>query len=114
MFGQRNALFVDRRVYDKKGYWKNPQEDITDVIFYFISTPKTITTDYKGGRQTIKETLQITVFGEKPFAIRDKIVLATGERYEIASIPAINYFEPNILIKDMCKQRIESQILELE
>ena len=113
MLGFKNALFVDRRIYDAKGTWKNPKQDIADVVFYFVSSPLTISPEWKNGRQQLVETMEITVFGEKPIAVRDIIVLKDGAEYEIVKI-IINYFEPNILIKDMLKQRIESQILTLE
>lgn len=114
MFGQGNPLFVDRRVFDKKGYWKNPQQDISENIYYFISTPKSMSASFDSSRQTIRESLQITIFGEKPIAIRDIITLADGTQYKVAEVPVVNFYEPNILIKDMVKQRIESQVLTLE
>ena len=113
MLGFKNALFVDRRVYDAKGTWKNPQQDIEDVVFYFVSTPLTISQEWKNGREQLVETTEITVFGEKPIAVRDLITLKDGTKYEVTKI-VVNYFEPNIMIKDMLKQRIESQTLTLE
>lgn len=104
----------DRRVYDKKGKWKSPNNDIEENIFYFIKEPLSITAEYVNGREELKETLTITIFGGKPIGKEDKITLQDGTEYMVAGIPTINYIEDNILIKDLLKQRIESMDLLLE
>ena len=113
MLGQKNPLLVDRTLYSFKGQWHNPQEDKPTNIYYFISQRPTFTTEYENGREILKETMEITCFGEHQFCSNDKIVLQNGETKMIMGI-ANNYFETNIAVRDMLKQRIESQILVLE
>ena len=113
MLGHKNPLLVDRTVYAFKGKWQNPQQDIFSNIYYFISNKPTFSIEYSNGREELKQTLEITCYGEHAFCVGDIIALQDGERKEIVGI-ANNYFEPNIAIRDMLKQRIESQILVLE
>lgn len=113
MLGQKNPLLVDRTTYAFKGKWHNPQQDIHTNIYYFISGKPTFSIEYNNGREELKQTLEITCYGEHAFCINDKFVLQTGEEKLIVGV-ANNYFEPNIAIRDMVKQRIESQVLVLE
>lgn len=109
----KNPLLVDRTIYAFKGKWQNPQQDTHTNIYYFISNKPTFSIDYNNGREELKQTLEITCYGEHAFCVNDKVTLQNGEIKEIVGI-ANNYFEPNIAIRDMVKQRIESQILVLE
>lgn len=109
----KTPILCDRRVYDKKGSWKSPNNDIPENVFYFIKEPLTLVPSYVNGREQLKETLTITVFGGKPFAKEDKITLDTGIVYKIQQIVP-NFIEHNILVKDMLKPRIESMDLVLE
>lgn len=68
---------------------------------------------YRNGREELKETLTITVFGIKPFAKEDEITLDNGVKYRIQEL-TFNYFEQNVLVTDMLKPRIESCDLVLE
>lgn len=106
-------LLCDRRVYDKKGKWKNPQQDISENIFYFIKEPNTLVSTYVNGREELQESVTITVFGGKPIAKEDKIVLEDGNELKVVGM-TINYFESNVLVKDLLKPRIASQDLILE
>lgn len=110
----KTPIICDRRVFDKKGKWKSPNNDIEENIYYFIKEPLTWVPSYRNGQEELKSTMTITVFGSKPFAKEDTITLDTGETYKIAQSPDINYIEHNILVKDMLKPRIESQTLVLE
>ena len=109
----KTPLYCDRRVYDKKGKWKNPNNNVEENIFYFIKEPLTLVSDYSSGREELKETLTITIFGGKPIVQYDKIVLDNGTEYKVKNVVA-NQFESNILVRDMLKPRIESMDLELE
>ena len=110
----KTPLLCDRRVYDKRGKWKSPNNDIEENIFYFIKEPLTLTPSYDSyGREQMKETMTITIFGGKPIIKEDTITLENGATYKIESI-VVNYFESNVLVKDMLKQRIESMDLILE
>lgn len=110
----KTPFLCDRRIYDKRGKWKSPNSDIAENIFYFIKEPLTLVPKYDSyGREQMIETLTITIFGGKPITKEDTVVLEDGTTYKVESA-TINYFESNILIKDMLKQRIESMTLVLE
>lgn len=109
----KTPIICDRRVYDKKGKWKSPNNDIAENIFYFVKEPLTLVPSYRNGREELKETLTITVFGGKQFAKEDEIVLDTGVKYRVQEITA-NFIEHNVLVKDLLKPRIESMDLVLE
>ncbi len=109
----KTPIICDRRVYDKKGKWKSPNNDIAENIFYFVKEPLTLVPSYRNGREELKETLTITVFGSKQFAKEDEITLDSGVKYRIQEI-TYNFIEHNILVKDLLKPRIESCDLVLE
>ena len=109
----KTPILCDRRVYDKRGKWKSPNNDIEENIFYFVKEPLTITSSYSNGREEMKETMTITIFGGKPIIKEDTITLEDGVKFKVASF-VINYAEVNVLIKDMLKPRIESMELVLE
>ena len=109
----KTPILCDRRVYDKKGKWKSPNNDIAENIFYFVKEPLSLVASYSSGREELKETLTITVYGGKPFAKEDEITLDTGIKYRVQEI-TYNFIEHNILVKDMLKPRVESCDLVLE
>ena len=109
----KTPIICDRRVYDKKGKWKSPNNDIAENIFYFVKEPLTLVPSYRNGREEMKETLTITVFGSKQFAKEDEITLDSGIKYRVQEI-TYNFIEHNILVKDLLKPRIESCDLVLE
>lgn len=108
----KTPILCDRRLYDKKGKWKSPNNDITENIFYYIKEPLTLTTEYHNGREEIKESLSIVVFGGKPIAQYDKINLDNGKEYTVGEI-TYNFVEHNILLKDMLKPRVASMEINL-
>jgi hypothetical protein len=109
----KTPILCDRRVYDKKGKWKSPNNDIEENVFYFIKENLTLVPSYVNGREQLKETITITVFGTKQFAKEDSIWLENGTKFKIVQITP-NYLESNIFVKDMLKPRIESTELVLE
>lgn len=110
----KSPYVCDRRIYDKKGKWKSPNNDIAENIFYFVKEPLTITPEYdQYSREEMKETMTITIFGGKQIVKNDTIILETGTKYHVHSV-VINYAEVNVMIKDMLKPRIESMDLILE
>ena len=110
----KTTMVCDRRVFDKKGKWHNPNQDCDEHFFYFIKEPLTLVASYDAhGREQMVESLTISIFGGRPFAKEDTIELETGETYKIVNI-TINYVETNILVKDMLKPRIASMELVLE
>ena len=109
----KTPLICDRRIYDKKGKWKSPNNDIAENIFYFIKENLTLVPSYKNGREELQETITITIFGGKPIAKEDVITLENGTKYKVQEI-TINYIEHNILVKDLLMPRVESQDLVLQ
>lgn len=109
----KTPIICDRRVYDKKGKWKSPNNDIAENIFYFVKEPLTLVPSYRNGREEMKETLTITVFGSKQFVKEDEITLDSGVKYRVQEV-TYNFIEHNILVKDLLKPRIESCDLVLE
>lgn len=105
-------IICDRRTYAFKGKWKSPNNDIEENIFYFVKEPLSLVTSYENGREELKETITITVFGMKPIAIKDFITLQNGVKYEVQNVLP-NFYESNILVRDMLKQRYESYDLIL-
>lgn len=113
MFG-KSAILCDRRVYAFKGKWKNPNQDLEETIYYFVSKPLTLETRFGGNQaEELVPTLEITIFGGKPICEKDIITLQNGEKYMVGGI-VINYLESNLYVRDMLKQRIASQVLTLE
>lgn len=109
----KTPILCDRRVYDKKGKWKSPNNDHAENVFYFIKENLTLVPSYTNGREELKETLTITVYGDKPIVKEDIITLDTGTTYRVQEI-TLNYIEHNILVKDMLKPRVESMNIVLE
>ena len=110
----KTPIVCDRRIYDKKGKWKSPNNDIAENIFYFVRTPLTIEPRYDNyGREEMIETMTIVVYGGKQIVKNDIITLETGTTYRVHTL-TINYAETNVLVKDMLKPRIESMELVLE
>ena len=109
----KTPILCDRRIYDKKGKWKSPNNDLEENIFYFIKENLTLVPSYRNGREELKETLTITVFGGKPFVKEDVITLDNGTQYRIQTITP-SYIEHNVLVMDILKPRIASVDLVLE
>ena len=106
-------MLCDRRVYALKGKWKSPNNDIEENFFYFIKEPLTLVPSYVNGREELKETITICVFGTRPFAKEDSFTLNNGKTYKIQQIIP-NELECNIMVRDMLKPRYESTTLILE
>lgn len=109
----KTPILCDRRIYDKKGKWKSPNNDIEENIFYYIKENLTLVPSYRNGREELKETLTITVFGSKQFAKEDEIILDTGIKYRVQEM-TFNFIEHNVVVMDMLKPRIASVDLVLE
>ena len=110
----KTPILCDRRVYDKKGKWKSPNNDYEENIFYFVREPLTISQSYDSyGREQMKETTTIVIFGGKQIVKGDKITLENGSKYMVEGI-TINYAETTVMIKDLLKPRIESMERRLE
>ncbi len=113
MLGTKNPLFVDRKIYSHHGKWHNPNNDHLEKIYYFVSTPLTLTTSWEDGREKVKSIIGITVFGEHAFCKHDIVYLEDGTKLEVNDITN-NYFESNILVRDLLKPRVANQEVTLE
>lgn len=111
MLGSKNHLFVDRRVYAFKGTWKDPKQDLERLCYYFVNET-TLVESYENGRGHMKPQITITVFGEFPICANDLFKLQTDEEFRVQDI-SYNYFESNVLVRDMLKQKVESMVLIL-
>ena len=109
----KTPILCDRRVYDKKGKWKSPNNDIAENIFYFIKENLTLVPSFVNGIEELKETITITIYGGKQIIKEDAITLDDGKKYMVQQIIP-NYIEHNVLVVDMLKPRIESLDLVLE
>ena len=109
----KTPLLCDRRVFDKKGSWKSPQNDIAENIFYFVKEPLTIVPEWENGQEKMVETTTISIFGGKQIVKNDVVILENGTKYRVDSV-IINYAESNVLVKDLLKPRIESMDLILK
>lgn len=108
----KTPILCDRRVYDKRAKWKNPNNDIEETLYYFVKEPLSLVSSYENGREQMKETITITIFGGKPIAKEDTIILEDGSKFVVESY-VVNYIESNIMIKDMLKPRVASMTLVL-
>ena len=87
----KTPILCDRRIYDKKGKWKSPNNDIAENVFYFVKEPLTITPEFDNyGREEMKETMTITIFGGKQIVKNDIITLETGTTYRVYSVVICN------------------------
>ena len=109
----KTPILCDRRVYDKKGKWFNPLKGLYENIFYFVKEPSTLVATYINGREELKETMTITIFGGKPIAKEDTITLENNSDYKVVGL-TIQYVESNVLVKDLLKPRIAQMDLVLE
>lgn len=110
----KTPILCDRRIFNKKGKWKSPNNDIEENIFYYEKDPLTLSSQYENGKEELKETMTIVVFGSKPFAIYDTITLENGKEFMIHDPIIYNPAEINILVRDMLKPRYISTELTLE
>ena len=110
----KTPFLCDRRIFDKKGKWKSPNNDIEENIFYYEKEPLTLAKNYESGREELKETMTIVVFGGSKICARDKITLENGTTFEVTSPIIYNSAERNILVKDMLKPRYISTEITLE
>lgn len=109
----KSRFACDRRVYDKKGSWKSPNNDVAEPIFYFIKENLTLTPSYRNGREELAESITITVYGGKQIAKEDDVILADGREYKVTEI-TIHYIEESSALRDRLKPRIECIDLVLE
>ena len=108
----KTPLICDRRVYPCKGKWKSPNNDVEENIFYFIKE-HTFVPSYDNGREQLKETYIIVMYGAKQIAKEDTITLEDGTKLRVNSFTP-NHLERNPLVVDLLKPRIESIEIVLE
>ena len=114
MIGEfKTPMFVDRRVYDKRGKWLNPNTKLEENIFYYIKEAPTLVSDYVGGNEEIKLQYSIVVYGGKPICAYDEITLEDGKKLSAQAPITCNYVEHNILVKDLLKPMIRNMEITL-
>lgn len=110
----QTPFICDRRVFDKMGYVKLPNNDIETPIFYYVKEAPTLVSSYQNGKEELKEQMTIVVFGGRPFIGYDYVKLENGKKYTVSPEITYNYVEQNILVKDMLKPRIANMEIILE
>ena len=110
----KTPFLCDRRIFDKKGKWKSPNNDIEENIFYYEKEPLTLVDSYEKGREELKENLTIVIFGSKQICAYDEITLENGKKMVVSTPITYNSAERNILVKDMLKPRYISTEITLE
>jgi hypothetical protein len=104
---------VDRRTYIHKGSWTNPNQDLTTPIFYYFIQPLTMALQMRQGREVIKPTATIGVYGEHHFVKGDVITLHDGMQLQVVEQSFI-YREGNIKVRHMLKSRVQETSVVLE
>ena len=97
---------------EEAGY-PTTQNPLIEKALTYIKENLTLVPSYRNGREELKETMTITVFGGKAFVKEDEITLDTGVKFRIQTITP-NYIEHNVMVTDMLKPRIASVDLVLE
>ena len=111
----KSPYVCDRRVFDKRGKWKSPNNDHEENVYYYVKEPLTLAASYDSNkREELKATTTIVIFGGKPIIKEDTITLENGTKLKVGENIIINYAEQNVLVKDMLKPRIESMEITLE
>lgn len=113
-----NSEIVDRRIYRFKGYWKQVNNDKLVVFFYFMQDGfPTFTQSFENGIEQLKITYKIQVYGNLHFTKGD-IVILNKDSFDEVELKVYNtkpkFYEPNVLIADLVKQRVESTELLLQ
>ena len=86
----KTPLLCDRRVYDKRGKWKSPNNDFYENVFYFVKDPLTLVPSFENyGREQLKESITITIFGGKPIAKEDTIVLEDNHIFNAEAVEPV-------------------------
>ena len=110
----KTPILCDRKIYNKKGKWKSPNNDIAENIYYYEDEHLTLSVDYKNGREELKPTITIVVFGSKPFAQYDEITLENGQKLFVSAPIEYIPIERNIYVVDMLKPRYKATRITLE
>jgi len=109
---------ADSRIYRFKGYWKQVNNDkLVPFRYFIVDGGITYTPSFENGLEKLKLTYKIQVFGDIHFIKGDKIII-NKDSYDELELKVYNikpkYFEPNVLIADLIKPRIESIELLLQ
>jgi hypothetical protein len=104
---------IDRRTYLYKGSWRNPNQDLDTPIFYYYIQPLTMALQMRQGREVIKPTATIGVYGEHRFIKGDVITLHDGMKLQVVE-QTLTYYEGNIKVRHMLKPRVLETSVILE
>lgn len=103
---------VDRKTYPHKGTWRNPDQDVDYVFFYYFINPMSLQVQTQYGRETVKPTAVIGVAGNHPFVKGDVLTLHNGMELQVQNI-TFNYFDGNIRIRELLLPRVREMVVEL-
>jgi hypothetical protein len=104
---------VDRRTYLYEGKWRNPINDLETKIFYYYIQPLTMAIEMRQGREMVKPTAVIGVFGEHHFVKGDIITLHNGLELQVNE-QSFTYREGNIKIRHLLKSQVLETAVTLE
>lgn len=104
---------IDRKKYLYRGYWKNPDEDVEHVFYFYYVQPLTLTITNEFGKQVVKPTSVIGIHGKHPFVKGDKLTLDNGMVLQVYEI-TFQYFENNIVSRDHLIPKVEEMVVVLQ
>lgn len=103
---------VDRKKYLHRGSWRKPDEDIDHVFYFYYVNPLTLTVGSTFGKQTVRPTAVIGVWGQHPFVKGDTLTLDNGLQLQVETIQ-LDYFDRNIVSRDHLIPRVQEMVVTL-
>lgn len=103
---------VDRKTYIYKGTWRNPNQDVDYVFYYYFVQPLTLRVTSQYGKEQVRPSTLIGIFGQHPFVKGDKLTLHDGTTLQIGEI-TLEYYEGNIRIRNALVPRVREMVVEL-
>lgn len=103
---------INRAKYEHKATWRNPDEDVDHVIYYYYVNPLTLKVTGQFGKQMVRPTTVIGIAGQHPFVKGDVITLDNGLTLQVGEI-TLQYYKQNMLIKEHLIPRVEEMVVEL-
>ena len=104
---------IDRRSYLYEGLWQSPNSDLQEKLFYYFIQPFTMTMELRQGREIIKPTCVLGIYGEHHFVKGDVITLHNGSQLKVVN-QTFTYKEGNIKVRSMLKSFVLETAVELE
>jgi hypothetical protein len=104
---------VDRRIYLYEGKWRNPSNDMDEPIYYYYLQPLTMAIGTDFGKQTVRPTALIGVWGEHHFVKGDLITLHDGMQLQVTEQTFV-YREGNIKVRHLLKSKVQETQVQLQ